>query len=227
MTKTNQPIHNALESSLWIENELRRRFLEDAQIKDPVVGYVSVPSVNQRIDLEMQGWAADLIVNHFLLKKHIHFDIVVGIPNSGIPLGTAVAERLGIPLAPGRKGKDYPGAWNMPVIVNQKVPSFTTGIASQFVFNGIKKGDTVLAVEDVIANGETMSLIAEKLQEQGVRVCLASYFSKMFQGGIQKLRNMHIETFCAIGIEKIYQENNVWKLALSPPLFSDNYLKFK
>lgn len=205
-------------SSLWIERQLREQFLQDAEIRDPQKGYVSVPSVNQRIDLKMQGWAADLIVNNFL-QRNIKFDIVVGIPNSGIPLATSVAERLQIPLAPGRKGKDFPGAWKMPIVVNQEIPSFTTGTASMFVFNGMKSGDTVLAVEDVIAHGETMSLIAEKLREKGITVYLASYFSKLFQDGVKKLQEIGIDVFSAIGIEGIYQENGIWKLALSPPHF--------
>src|SRR3990170_5418690 len=57
--------YEPIPSGLWIEAELRRRFEEEAVVVDAEKGYISVPSVNQRVDLEMQGWAADLIVNQF------------------------------------------------------------------------------------------------------------------------------------------------------------------
>jgi adenine/guanine phosphoribosyltransferase-like PRPP-binding protein len=201
---------------LWIESQLRKRFLNEAKVTNFEKGYISVPSVNQRIDLEMQGWAADLIVDHFR-KLGIEFDAVVGIPNSGIPLGTSVAERLGVPLAPGRKGKDFPGAWKMPVIVEENVPSFTTGVTSSFVFNGIQSGETVLAVEDVIATGETMENIARAFQAKGITVYNAAYFAKVFQGGVARLREIGIEPFYAIGIEKITGQEGDYSLELSSP----------
>jgi len=211
-----------MKSALWIENNLRREFLKEAEVTNPEKGYISVPSVNQRIDMIMQGWAADLIVNYYRRQGRT-FDAVVGIPNSGISLATSVAERLGIPLAPGRKGKDCPGAWRMPIKIIETIPSFTTGEASQFVFNGMKEGDTILAIEDVIAHGDTMGLITEAFRKQGINLCLGAYFSKLFQGGFEKLQRMGVETFSAIEVKELYQDQQgIWHPRLTPPHFPGN-----
>ena len=207
------------DGSLWIEEELRRRFLAEAKVIDAEKGYISVPSVNQRIDLEMQGWVADLIANH--IKQHgLTFDVAIGIPNSGIPLATSVAERLKIPLAPGRKGNNVPSSWHRTTVIEGGAESFTTGVASTFVFNGVEADDRVLAVEDVIAKGNTMNLIGESLQRNGNSVFVASYFAKLFQGGVERLRNLGINSFYTIGIEELYQEGEIWKPRLTPSYFS-------
>lgn len=220
----NFSIMKEISSVLWIEQKLREQFLQEANVTNHEKGYVSVPSVNQRIDIEMQGWAADMIVNHYL-QTGSTFNAVVGIPNSGISLATSIAERLRLPLAPGRKGKDGPGAWNMQIKVTESVPSFTTGEASQFVFNGIQKGDKVLAIEDVIARGDTLGLIVEAFRKQGIELCVGAYFSKLFQGGVVKLETMGVEVFSVIEIEKLYpnpDKPGEWSLQLTPPHFPDS-----
>ncbi len=198
------------------EDRLREAFSNEATVTNPEKGYVSVPSVNQLINLEMEGWAADLIAFHFQ-RTGIFFDKVVGIPNSGISLSHAVAQRLKVPLAPGRKGSDIPGAWKMPIVINETAPSFTTGKASTFVFNGIEYGDTVLAVEDVIAQGDTMTLIADKFRQNGVDLYLASYFAKTFQGGVDRLREIGIEPYYAVGIERLEESDGEYLPILEPP----------
>lgn len=202
-----QELHNSREL-YYKEERLRKAFLEEAIVTNTEKGYISVPSVNQLIDLERQGWAADLIAAHFN-KAGISFDKVVGIPNSGLPLSTTVAERLHIPLAPGRKGGNIPGAWRMPIIINETAPSFTTGKSSTFVFNGLEEGDTVLAVEDVIAHGDTMMLIADKFRQHGIDLYLASYFAKKFQGGVDRLKEIGIDPYYAIGVEGISELDGI------------------
>lgn len=159
-----------------------------------------------------------MIVDHFR-GIGTKFDKVVGVPNSGIPLATSVAERLNIPLAPGRKGKDFPVTWKTPVIVKEETPSFTTGAKSTFVFNGLGENDTVLVVEDVIALGTTMELVVRALRKSSINVSFATYFSKLFQGGEKRIREMGVETFSVISVEKLYCKNGEWKLKLAPPHF--------
>lgn len=210
-------------SGLWIENRLREWFVKEATVIDYEKGYVSVPGVNQRVDLEMQGLAADLIVNHYRCKD-IKFDVVVGVPSSGIPLANSVAERLGCPLAPGRKGTDIPGSWRNKILVDGG-ESYTTGKRVNFVFNGINKGDKALVIEDVVARGNTMKQIIEKFKEEGIETYLATYFSKAFQGGMEIIREMGVETFAAIEIASLSQEKNDsglvgYRVNLAPPHFA-------
>jgi len=196
------------------ESALRDRFIKEAKVTNFEKGYVSVKWVNQLVDLGYQGFAADLIAYRF---RGYEFDKVVGIPNSGIPLATSVAERLGLPLAPGRKGKDIPGAWETPVIVKEKVKSFTTDDISEFVFNGLEKGDRVLLVDDVIAHSTTASLIIDVLRQEDIEIEMAVYFTKLFQHGVDKLRsNQNIDPFYVIGVSEMQSDKSV---LLSPPRF--------
>lgn len=44
---------NEIESGLWIENELRKKVLQEATVVNVEKGYIDIPSVNQLVDLEM------------------------------------------------------------------------------------------------------------------------------------------------------------------------------
>lgn len=199
------------------EQHLRTAFLQTARLTNYDKGYVSVPFVNQLIDLNLQGFAADLIAYH-AKKETIKVDKIVQIPYSGNPLATSVAERLRVPLVPGRKGKAIPGAWNHPVIIEESVVSFTTGETSSFIFNGLEKGDNVYLVDDVVAMGDTACLLIEKFKEREINVTgLAIYFAKLFQPGIARIRkDIGIQPFFAIGIERASPEGTI---TLSPPHF--------
>src|ERR1700687_1734033 len=89
---------------------LRYSFERDARLTNPEKGYVSVPWVNQLVDINLQGYAADIIAAK-VHKNSWDINKIVGIPNLGIPLATSVSERLELPLAPGRKGDGIPGSW--------------------------------------------------------------------------------------------------------------------
>lgn len=197
------------------ENCLRNKFLEEAQVTNAEKGYVSVPFVNQLIDLELQSLASDLIAHRYSGE---HIDKVVMVPNSGNPLATTVAERLGVQLAVGRKGKAIPGSWNNPIVVTEEAESFTTGEKSQFVFNGLDVGDRALIVDDVIAYGDTSRLILEQFRNKGVNVVgLSVYFAKLFQPGVERIiEECRIDPFYAIGIKELNEDGSI---VLGPPHF--------
>lgn len=207
------------------EDKLRKRFLAEARVTDPEKGYISLPSVNQRVNSEMQRWVVDLIVHHFA-QSGINLDVVLEIPNSGTPLAAVVADRLNIDLIRGRKGKDIPGSWRSPLTV--EVPSFTTGVLSTITFSGIREGETPLVIDDVIATGATSEALAKELAARGNRAFFASYFAKLWEGngarqgqdGVRILRGMGIEPFYAIGVADIVPQNGEWGLQLSPPHYS-------
>ena len=199
------------------EEYLRVAFSKQAIVTDYDKGYISVPSVNQLIDLELQGFAADLIAVHVKINN-VGVDKVVQIPYSGNSLATSVAERFRVPLVPGRKGKAIPGAWNHPIIIEEEVRSFTTGETSSFVFNGLEEGDRVYLVDDVVAHGYTACLIIDEFEKRGINVKgVAIYFAKLFQPGIQNIQNKTgLTPFFAVGIQSITPEGNI---LLSPPQF--------
>lgn len=208
-----QPSAEVLAGVRARETAIRDRFTQDAKVTNFEKGYVSVYWVNHLVDIGYQGFAADLIVHKFNGTK---FDKVVGIPNSGIPLATSVAERLRKPLAPGRKGKDIPGAWRTPIVVEENVASFTTGEASRFVFNGLEPGDNVLIIDDVIAHSDTSRRVVEEFRRHNINAELAVYFAKLFQPGVDRLRDeLGIDPFYVIGVSKLTETG----VELSPPHF--------
>lgn len=211
-------LHRTREETItFSEAYLRDSFLRHAEVIDYRRGYVSVPFVNQEIDPELQGYAADLIAYHYQ-KEEIRFDKVVGIPSSGIPLAAFLSERMSIPLCPGRKGVVYPGSWKHLLQVEEKALSFTTREASSFVFNGVAPGDRVLLVDDVVAMGDTGVLLINSFRQHGVReIGLALYFAKLFQPGIQRLwEEGGVAPFYAVGIEAVREDGGV---VLAPPHF--------
>lgn len=195
---------------------LRDKILEEAVVTNFEKGYVSIPSVNQLIDMDMQRIAAEMIICN-AHQKRINIDKVLGIPNSGISLATSVAEGLGVRLAPGRKGETIPGSWNSAIIVQENVPSFTTGESSKFVFNGLHSGDSVLIVDDFIALGATSILVAKELQKKGINVEIAVYVAKLFQLGVKQIeKDLGKKPFYAIGVEDIHSDGSI---TLSSPRF--------
>jgi adenine/guanine phosphoribosyltransferase-like PRPP-binding protein len=195
---------------------LRNYFLKEARIIDYDKGYISVPFVNQLVDPKLQGIAADLIIEH-ISQNEIPIDKVVQIPYSGNSLAYSVAERLDTPLVLGRKGNDSPGAWKNQFIINETTESFTTGKKSSFVFNELYPRDNVYLIDDVIANGDTSSLIIKEFEKRGIIVNgMSIYFAKLFQPGIEKVYNeTGIDPFYAIGVEEISEKG----IKLAPPHF--------
>ena len=197
------------------EAHLRRVFQAEARATNLQRGYISAPFVNQLVDLDFQGLASDLIAHRF---SGLEIDKVVMIPNSGNPLATTVAERLKVPLVPGRKGAAIPGAWNTSIMIQEEAASFTTGEMSSFIFNGLCKGDRVLLVDDVIALAYTSGLVITKFRERGITIVgLAVYFAKLFQPGVETLRkDFGIDPFYAVGVESMNENGTV---NLSPTHF--------
>jgi adenine/guanine phosphoribosyltransferase-like PRPP-binding protein len=204
-----------IESIRLREHRLRELFLK-AMVTDRKKGYVSAPGVNQLIDVGTQEEAACL-VGFWIREIGSKIDKVVGIPYSGVPFATSVAGELKVPLAPGRKGDDIPGSWQETIIVEEEVPSFTTGVRSKFVYNNLPEGDTVLIVDDVVAHGDTAVMTIKEFNKRGITTYLAVYFAKLFQPGVQRIiEETGVEPFYVIGIQEI-SDTAIKKL--SPPQF--------
>jgi adenine/guanine phosphoribosyltransferase-like PRPP-binding protein len=207
-----------LETIRGRERLLRELFLQYATVKNYEKGYISVPFVNQLIDLPLQGYAADIIAYN-IKQRELDIEKVIQIPYSGNSLATSVAERLRLPLVLGRKEfEKTPGSWEKPFIIKEEVKSFTTGAMSTFVFNELFPGDRVYLIDDVVANGDTASLIINELQKKDIQVQgIATYFAKLFQEGVNNIpQKTGIEPFYVIGIEEITEKEGI---ILSPPKF--------
>lgn len=178
--------------------EVLERFRRQARVADLERGYIHAPWVNLDIDARLQGQAAGLIAQRFQDRD---VSRVVGIPVMGVPLATAVAERMGLPLVPARKDGSVPAAWSGTVLV-EGVSSFTTGQTATFAFNGayLSPGDHLLLVDDFCAHGTTGLAIVRAFLERGYRVSLAVYCAKLFQGGLGRIGQLGVETYHVVGI---------------------------
>ncbi len=114
-----------------------------------------IPSVDPQILKE--------VTEAFLEIGNFDCDLIVTVEALGIPLAAALSLRLGKPFNVVRK-KMYglPGEVNL---------SQVTGYSKSTLFiNGLKEGDRVVIVDDVISTGGTMWAIVEALKSMQVRI---------------------------------------------------------
>ncbi|MCK5661559.1 MAG: adenine phosphoribosyltransferase, partial [Methanosarcinales archaeon] len=79
-------------------------------------------------------------------------DVILTVEAMGIPVGTALSLKTGLPLAIVRK---RPYLLPDEVLINQET-GYSKG---ELYLNGIKKGDRVLIVDDVISTGGTLNAL--------------------------------------------------------------------
>lgn len=186
--------------------DLKSEFLREARVLDADKGYISVPSFNLRMKPAILQAAAKAIAGYF---KNDRVEVIHGIPHSGNYLATAVSLALGgnLRLHSSRKDQNIPASWKD--VYRQEVRSFTASSAGVDVFSGInlsfvKKGDRVLVLDDVCANGETGYKIVKGLQERGVKVVgFAVLFDKMFQGGLELVQRLGVKVFSCVRVKQI------------------------
>jgi adenine phosphoribosyltransferase len=101
------------------------------------------------------------------MKKHIKkcgkFDRIVTMEAMGIPLATSLSLDLCIPFTIIRKRQ-----YGLPGEVS--VEQVTGYSKSKMYINGLKKGDTVILVDDVLSTGGTLKAVLYVLKEIGVIV---------------------------------------------------------
>ena len=101
------------------------------------------------------------------MKKHLeaygHIDKIVTIEAMGIPLATALSLEMNIPFCIIRKR-----SYGLPdeVSTEQK-----TGYSTSTLYiNGLKKGENVVLVDDIISTGGTLRAVLSALKDIGVNV---------------------------------------------------------
>jgi len=101
------------------------------------------------------------------MKKHIKkcgmFDRIVTMEAMGIPLATSLSLDLGVPFTIIRKRQ-----YGLPDEVS--VEQVTGYSKSKMYVNGLKKGDTVILVDDVLSTGGTLKAVLYVLKDMGVIV---------------------------------------------------------
>jgi adenine phosphoribosyltransferase len=129
------------------------------------------------------------------IKKCGKFDRIVTMEAMGIPLASALSLDLGIPFTIIRKRQ-----YGLPGEVS--VEQVTGYSKSKMYVNGLKKGDTVILVDDVLSTGGTLKAVLYVLKEIGVQV--KGVFIAVYKGTckdqIMKEYNIPITTIVDIDV---------------------------
>ncbi len=103
------------------------------------------------------------VVSHIIRIACLDVDKIVTIEAMGIPIGIALSIITDIPLVIIRKRK-----YGLPGEI--EVAQVTGYSKSQLFLNGIKKGDRVIVVDDVISTGGTLLATLQSLKAAGAEV---------------------------------------------------------
>jgi xanthine phosphoribosyltransferase len=113
---------------------------------------------------------------------------VITVESSGIPAAFATALALGVPLVFARRKKTLIGD---PDAYCERVPSFTKGIVTDLIVSRQLLGpeDTVLFIDDIIANGDAARGMIRIIEQSGARLAgIGIVLEKSFQAGGRTLR---------------------------------------
>ena len=135
------------------------------------------------------------VVDDILAVADRRVDLILTAEAMGIPLATALSERTGIPFAIVRK-RSY--GLEGEVAVHQ-----TTGYsANQLYMNGVRAGDRVLFVDDVVSTGGTLGAIIEAVGRAGAHlVDIVVVFEKgTGRAKVEEQYNVKVKTLLRVDV---------------------------
>jgi adenine phosphoribosyltransferase len=110
-------------------------------------------------------------------------DKILGIEARGFIVGAPLADRLGTGFVPARKLGKLPGA---KVSTNYELEYGKQGL--EVHTDGIRKGERVLVVDDLLATGGTSRAAAELVEKMGGKVVGFAFVAELgYLGGRRKL----------------------------------------
>lgn len=188
------------------------KLLEDRILKDGIVinnDILKVDSfLNHQIDVGLTREMAKDMAKAF---QGCGATKIFTIETSGIPVAYAVAEELGnLPLVFAKKSKS---AIVGDDIYKTEIKSFTRNISSTVTVSNkyLKRGDTVLIIDDFLAEGNASLGLIDLCNQAGAKVVgVGVSIEKGFQPGRGKLE--------ALGI-KVYSCANVKAFVDNKPVF--------
>ena len=188
------------------------KLLEDRILEDGIIinnDILKVDSfLNHQIDVSLTRSLAKEIAK---LYKDYGVNKILTIETSGLPLSFAVAEEMGnLPLVFAKKSKSLTVGND---VYTAEVKSFTRNIVSKITVANkyLKPSDTVLIVDDFLAEGNASLGLYDLCKQAGAKVVgVAVAIEKGFQGGRDRLE--------ALGL-KVYSGANVKAFVDNKPVF--------
>ncbi|WP_440945819.1 hypoxanthine/guanine phosphoribosyltransferase [Methanosarcina sp. T3] len=144
-----------------------------------------VPSIDPRLVEEISDYIERI--------ADMNVDTILTVEAMGIPVASALSLKTGIPLTIVRK---------RPYFLEGEVElSQSTGYSKGALYiNGLKKGDRVIIVDDVISTGGTLLSLVKALKNMGVEV--TDVISVIGRGdGYLKLRELGVEPKILVTID--------------------------
>ena len=125
-----------------------------------------------------------VILEYAKILKNLEYDIIVGIPYTGIPIATALALELNQPMIFTRKeAKEY---------------------GTKKIIEGIyKKDQKAVIIDDVISDGASKFMVIEPLEAEGLVVRDVVILVDRGQGGPDIVRNKGYNCHCISDIHDI------------------------
>jgi len=146
-----------------------------------------IPYVEPEILNEIIDWMLDV--------GDFDCDVILAPESMGIPLAIPVSLKLNIPYTVARKRRyDLPGE----IIIPHK-----TGYSDSALYvNGVKRGDRIVIVDDVLSTGGTMSALIDALTSNGIEIVdVLVVLNKGFHGEeLKEMFGVDIKTMMKIEI---------------------------
>lgn len=164
-------------------------------------GYLSPIYIDNRLWFSFPedcNYLIDKIIQH-IKNLNLKFDVICAIPNSGVPFGAIIANKLDKPFIYMRKHiKKY-------------------GIEDKLYEGKILKSSKILIFEDVITTGNTVKESIKKMQLLGYKMtAIISIYN--YKNGLAKISEVPLFSFCNLaGLIHYLKQHNVLK--------SENYNK--
>ncbi len=147
------------------------------------------------------------VVSHIIRVACLDVDKIVTVEAMGIPIGIALSMMTDIPLVIIRKKK-----YGLPGEI--EISQVTGYSKSQLFLNGIKKGDRVIVVDDVISTGGTLRATLKSLKAAGAEVL--DIVTVIERGeGVKRLRAEGYDVKTMVQVE--VDEKRVTKVTESAP----------
>lgn len=184
---------------------LKNRINKDGKVLPGNILKVS-SFLNHQIDIEFLDSLAEEIIRRFSGTK---INKVMTVESSGIAIACSVARLLKVPAVFCKKNKSS----NVPEdVYSTVIHSFTHGkdytvvVSKEF----LNKGDSVLVVDDFLANGCALEGLISLITDAGAEFAGAGIIiEKGFQGGGDKLRAKGLKIESLAIVERMSPEEGV------------------
>ncbi len=181
--------------------EKKLNFLEQRILKDGIVKEGNVLRVDSFLNHQLDVSLLEEIGKEFYKRfKSEKITKVLTVESSGIAIACFVAQKFKVPVVFAKKSKSLNLADD---VYSAEVESFTHKTRNTVVVSKkyIQKNDSILVIDDFLANGAALQGLISILNQAGASVAgIGIAIEKGFQPGGQFIRNMgyHLESLAIV-----------------------------